>query len=179
MRGVSPVVSFVLIVAIVITTTMAAYIWASDAVKSMNEPGRIKSLINQFIALDQALKQTAHGDINFTNLFELYYPEGFLELRPGTDSLNYIFVQQARVLGYTPEKQVMITWTTDEASNSTLNYGESTSLGTILTNSSYVTVHSITITTELHPYVTYYYNITSCDVYANCLTNGTYTFEIS
>lgn len=181
MRGVSPVISFVLVVFIVIVSTIAAYLWASDVVKTMNEPGRVKNYVNQFVALDQALKQTARGDYNFTNQFELYHPDSdaFVQVRDDVSAITFIFNQYAQIIGYTPEKQVRIAWTTDESSNSSVNYGATRNLGTIAGNSSLVTLHNITITAELHPNVMYYYNTTSCDAVANCNTSGTYNFTIT
>jgi hypothetical protein len=106
-KGVSEVVSFVLILAIMITATMSAYVWVSANISSLNEPGRIKNLANQMLSLDYAIKSAAHGDINFTNKFELYYPDGYFELRNTTSSINsslmpvLIIRQASLVLGYT------------------------------------------------------------------------------
>jgi len=105
-KGVSEVVSFVLVLAIMITATMSAYIWASSSIPSLNEPGRIKNLINQMISLDSVIQSTAHGDINFTTKYEIYYPDGYFELRNMTTSLNgslmpvLVINQKAMVLGY-------------------------------------------------------------------------------
>jgi FlaG/FlaF family flagellin (archaellin) len=105
-KGVSEVVSFVLIVAIMITATMSAYVWASSNINSINEPGRIKNLMNQMIALDGVIKSVAHGDVNFTSRFELYYPDGYFELRNTTANASnnlmpvLIIRQNAMVLGY-------------------------------------------------------------------------------
>lgn len=68
-----------------------------------------------------------------------------------------------------------IIWNTDEVANSTLNYGVNTSLGTVITNSSYTTNHSI-ILTGLSSNTTYYYNVTSCDWLNHCTTSGVYNF---
>lgn len=106
-KGVSEVVSFVLIVAIMITATMSAYVWASSSITSLNEPGRIRNLLNQMIALDGVIKSVAHGDTNFTSKFELYYPDSYFELRNTTTNSNsslmpvLIIRQNAVILGYT------------------------------------------------------------------------------
>ena len=106
-KGVSEVVSFVLIAAIMITSTMAAYVWANSNINSINEPGRIKNLLNQMIALDGVVKYVAHGDVNFSSKFELYYPDGYFELRNTTANVNsslmpvLVIRQNAMILGYT------------------------------------------------------------------------------
>ncbi len=105
-KGVSEVVSFVLITAIMITATMSAYVWASSNINSINEPGRIKNLMNQMIAMDGVIKSVAHGDVNFTSKFELYYPDGYFELRNTTANVNsslmpvLVIRQNAMILGY-------------------------------------------------------------------------------
>ncbi len=68
-----------------------------------------------------------------------------------------------------------ITWDTDELANSSVNYGTSTSLGTIALNATNVTSHAINVT-GLTNGTTYYYNITSCDLVGNCNETGTYNF---
>jgi len=106
-KGVSEVVSFVLVTAIMITATMAAYVWASNSISTLNEPGRIKNLANQMISLDSVVRSVAHGDINFTNKFDLYYPDSYFELRNTTANLNgslmpvLVITQKSQVLGYT------------------------------------------------------------------------------
>ncbi len=106
-KGVSEVVSFVLVLAIMITATMSAYIWASSSIPMLNEPGRIKNLVNQLISLDSVIKSTAHGDINFTTTYELYYPDGYFALLNTTTDLNSSLMpvlminQKSLVLGYT------------------------------------------------------------------------------
>jgi len=68
-----------------------------------------------------------------------------------------------------------ITWTTDEAANSTVNYGNTTALGTLQSNSTSATSHLIALT-SLTSAMTYYYNVTSCDASSNCNTTGPYNF---
>jgi hypothetical protein len=68
-----------------------------------------------------------------------------------------------------------ITWTTNENSNTSVNYGTTTSLGTKSQTNDAVTSHSRSLS-SLTPNTTYYYNVTSCDTSGNCQTNGTYNF---
>ncbi len=98
-RGVSPTVSFVLIVAIIVIASSAAYLWAYPLVNGINEPGKVKNLQNQMISLDYMIRATAHGDINFTNSYELYAPSGYLWLNDTHDKIRLTFLQKAEVIG--------------------------------------------------------------------------------
>ena len=71
-----------------------------------------------------------------------------------------------------------ITWTTNENTNSSVNYGTATSLGTVSDSSSLTTSHSIALS-GLSASTLYYYNITSCDSTNNCITNGANSFTTS
>jgi len=71
-----------------------------------------------------------------------------------------------------------ITFNTDNepfGANRTINYGNTTALGTIDEFVGYTTDHN-ELLTGLMPNTTYYVNITVCDGSANCATNGTYNF---
>ena len=69
----------------------------------------------------------------------------------------------------------VITWTTDEAANESVNYGTTTGLGTTSVSATYDTSHSRTLS-SLSADTTYYYNLTSCDQATNCNTTGPLTF---
>ncbi|MBW2984920.1 Ig-like domain-containing protein, partial [Candidatus Woesearchaeota archaeon] len=75
----------------------------------------------------------------------------------------------------TYESAVIVWQTNNEASNSSLNYGISLSLGTTAANSSFVNDHSIALT-NLTNSTLYYFNVTSCDSTGNCNTSGYYNF---
>jgi len=72
-----------------------------------------------------------------------------------------------------------ITWTTDEASDSEVNYGISMALGTIESDLTMVSMHSVTLT-GLAPKTTYYYEVESTDSSVNTATDDNndvyYTF---
>jgi hypothetical protein len=68
-----------------------------------------------------------------------------------------------------------ITWTTDEASNSTVNYGTTTAVGTFAGSDTDVTSHSVGLS-GLTNNTLYYYNVTSCDAADNCNTSIQYNF---
>jgi len=63
-----------------------------------------------------------------------------------------------------------ITWTTNEVSDSEVNYGKSTALGSTVSNSTMVISHSVTLT-GLEPGNTYYYEVNSTDSSGNTATD--------
>jgi len=73
---------------------------------------------------------------------------------------------------------VIISWTTNENANSSVNYGTTSDLGSITSNSSRVTSHSVPLS-SLSSSTVYYYNVTSCDSANNCNTTGTNSFTTS
>jgi len=71
----------------------------------------------------------------------------------------------------------VITWNTDENSNSSVNYGiNATNFNNSIIDGSLVMSHSLTLS-ALSTLTTYYFIVTSCDIYGNCATNGTYSFK--
>ena len=175
-KGVSEVVSFVLILAVIIVTTLAAYLWATQSIEGLNEPGRIKSFINQMTGLDDVIRSTAHGDINFTNTFKLTAPDGFIEVREDADLLVLSFIQKAQVLGYASKKGILIQWNTTLETNATIEWGLNTdTLGNVTINTTYALAHYQGLY-ELDAGKTFYYNITSCDIFGNCNETGVYNF---
>ncbi|MBE3136433.1 MAG: fibronectin type III domain-containing protein [Thermoplasmata archaeon] len=72
--------------------------------------------------------------------------------------------------------QAIISWDTDEDSDSVVNYGTTTALGNTSSDSTMVTSHSILLTNIL-PDTTYYYEVQSTDASSNTATdnnNGSY-----
>lgn len=79
-----------------------------------------------------------------------------------------------------------ITWTTDEAADSVIDYGLTTSYGSQLSDPSFNTIHSVTLS-SLSPETTYHYQVSSTDSCGNgpaqsddnVFTTGSADFEIS
>ncbi len=68
----------------------------------------------------------------------------------------------------------VITWTTNEVANSTVNYGTALNLGSTAESSALAASHSISL--SLSASTLYYYNVTSCDPAGNCNTSSIYNF---
>ncbi len=77
--------------------------------------------------------------------------------------------------GNITETTATITWTTDELANSTVNYGNTTDLGTIVSDSEFVGNHTITLT-GLDLATLYYYEVSSTDSVGNSAVSDTGNF---
>jgi len=66
----------------------------------------------------------------------------------------------------TTNESATINWTTDELTNTSVKYGNTTSLGNIVTNTSFLLNHTLTLTIPSN--TTIYFNITSCDSLGAC-----------
>lgn len=69
-----------------------------------------------------------------------------------------------------------ITWTTDEAANSVVEYGTTTGYGANVTVAAMVTGHSLSLT-GLTPFTTYHYRVRSSDASGNLTTSTDRTFQ--
>ena len=69
-----------------------------------------------------------------------------------------------------------ITWTTDEASNSVVEYGLTTSYGSTASNPANVTSHSIPLS-SLSANTLYHYRVKSTDAAGNTATSGDHSFQ--
>jgi len=70
-----------------------------------------------------------------------------------------------------------ITWTTDESSTSTVEYGLTTDYGSTSSSVAFTTSHSITLA-DLTPNVTYHFRVSSKDASGNTATSTDYTFIV-
>lgn len=69
----------------------------------------------------------------------------------------------------------LINWLTDDGSNSTVEFGLTTALGTLVEDAAMVADHTINLT-GLTDGTLYYYNVTSCNNQALCSTEGPFNF---
>jgi PKD repeat protein len=67
------------------------------------------------------------------------------------------------------------TWATDQAANSRVDYGTTTALGSMASDASLTFSHNLMMP-GLTPNTTYYYNVTSCNIFSACTTAGPYSF---
>ena len=76
------------------------------------------------------------------------------------------------------QNSATITWTTDELSNSVVEYGTTTGYGSTKSDATLATSHSITLT-GLSASMTYHYQVKSTDASGNTATSSDYTFTTS
>jgi hypothetical protein len=69
----------------------------------------------------------------------------------------------------------LINWSTNVSSNSSVNYGVTTALGTFSISTSFTMNNTITLTNLINSTL-YYYNVTSCNNIGSCNESGTYNF---
>ncbi|MDZ7360073.1 MAG: M14 family zinc carboxypeptidase [candidate division KSB1 bacterium] len=70
----------------------------------------------------------------------------------------------------------LITWTTDENSNSVVEYGLTTGYGSTVSNGTNLTSHSMTLN-NLTANTLYHYRVKSTDPFDNATTSGDFTFQ--
>lgn len=99
-KGITPVISYVLLVGIVVITTSAAYFWAYPHIDRLGEGPKAQNMVNQMESLDYAMRQTIHGEIGFRNSFNLHIPEGSIRLEEDNDKIIFNFQQGTAVVGY-------------------------------------------------------------------------------
>jgi carboxypeptidase T len=81
-------------------------------------------------------------------------------------------VQATNVTG----TSALITWATDENSNSVVEYGLTTGYGSTVSNGTNVTSHSMTLN-NLTANTLYHYRVKSTDPFDNATTSGDFTFQ--
>lgn len=93
----------------------------------------------------------------------------------GTSDVTPPIISGVNVSSITTTSAV-INWTTDEGSNSVVEYGLTTSYGSTTSNSTMVTSHSITLT-SLTANTIYHYRVKSTDAAGNTATDVDHSFQ--
>ncbi len=89
-KGISPVVSYVLIVAIVVIISIGSYIWADYTQRQFKDKLVVKDMESQMVGLDTLVREVAHGDTNYTLTHTIYYQSGTMDVVAGNDWIRYI-----------------------------------------------------------------------------------------
>jgi lysophospholipase L1-like esterase len=98
---------------------------------------------------------------------------GGVTVSPSTDTTAPVISSATSSVGVST---TTIAWVTDEASDSRINYGTSTSYGSVVTDpSSFTTSHALSLT-GLTSYVTYHFQIQSADAHGNVVISADQTF---
>jgi regulation of enolase protein 1 (concanavalin A-like superfamily) len=96
-------------------------------------------------------------------------PEDF----PGPDTVDPVVVSGPSVAP--GSGWAVVTWTTDEASTSLVDYGLTTGLGSSTSSPQWVTEHAVLLT-GLSPSTTYWAKVTSADPSGNVTSSGLFSF---
>ncbi|MEM4221825.1 MAG: hypothetical protein QW097_00120 [archaeon] len=101
MHGISEVISYVLVIAIIVTLTMTAYYWAVPSVIGLGEGAKVQTLWNQMKALDSFIQETAHGDIGFKQTFHFQMPkDSFIKIDENLSGILFFFRQESGIVGF-------------------------------------------------------------------------------
>lgn len=98
-KGINPVVSYVMIIALVMTVSIGTYVWAQYKTDTLKDPPAVLSMKDQMLSIDSAIQNVAHGDINFTTQLEVHYPVGTLAVSGSQDSVKYFASIRGEVYG--------------------------------------------------------------------------------
>ena len=82
-KGISPAVSYVLLLALIVIMSAGAYIWGDYEVRRLQDTPIAHNMESQMVSIDELVQAAAHGDVNFTATMNLYYTKGVVEVSNG------------------------------------------------------------------------------------------------
>jgi hypothetical protein len=88
-RGVSPAVSYVLLVALSIIVAVGAYVWGTYEVNRLQDQPIASNMEAQMVSIDQVVQSVSHGDTNFTTVIEVFYPKGVMQVDEDNDWIKW------------------------------------------------------------------------------------------
>lgn len=88
-KGVSPAVSYVLLLAIVVIISVSAYVWGDYEVRRLQDAPIAHNMESQLISIDQLVQAVSHGDTNFTVVMNLYYVKGIMQVDASDNWIKY------------------------------------------------------------------------------------------
>jgi hypothetical protein len=93
-------------------------------------------------------------------------------------SLTYSPIYTSNIVSDLTYDSANILLTINQYANYSLQYGDTSALGTFIDNNNLLASHNISLT-NLVSNTLYYYNITSCNSFNPCITDGPYNFTTS
>lgn len=88
-RGISPSISYVLILALVITISLGAFIWGNAELNRLQDIPIASNMESQLITIDQIIQSVSHGDTNFTVTQQLFFPKGIIQIEDNNDWVKF------------------------------------------------------------------------------------------
>jgi hypothetical protein len=127
------------------------------------------------VAIDQSFSVIVQTDVN-NNINESNETNNSLEKIWGADSTPPVFLSQPTLDSLT-ETSAVISWVTDEYSDSRVEYGKASGIYDLTTtDSEFVTLHAIKLL-DLDAHTTYHFIVQSADTYGNTAQSEEKTFE--
>ena len=123
-----------------------------------NHHVQLNAVLPQTLYYFYVCTETPDGQVCCSDEFEFYTTSA-------PDTEPPLFISGPNV-DYISDSRAVITWETDEISNSTVHYGQIGSYTSIITDSSFVIFHSITLT-NLDPGISYQFYVESQDPSGN------------
>ncbi len=115
-KGITPVISYVMLIAIVVVTTSAAYFWAYPHVERLGDGPKNINLVNQMESFDYELRRILNSEVGARNTFPLHLPEGNIRLDEENNKIVLSFRQDVATVGHiSPPEEIgkpRLTWET-------------------------------------------------------------------
>ena len=96
-KGISPAVSYVMMLAIIVIISVSAYVWGDYEVRRLQDAPIAHNIESQMISIDQLIQAVSHGDTNFTSTMNLYYLKGIMQVDASHDWIKYTAELNANV----------------------------------------------------------------------------------
>ncbi len=96
-KGISPAVSYVLLLALVVIVSVAAYLWGTYDVQKLEDAPIAHNIESQMISADQLIQAASHGDTNFTATMGMYYSKGVMQVDSRHGWIKYMAELDANV----------------------------------------------------------------------------------
>jgi hypothetical protein len=96
-KAISPTVSYVLLLALAVTLSIAAYYWGTYEINRLEDVPIAKNVETQMLSVDALLQSVAHGDTNFTSSMVLYYSKGVLQVNDSGNAVKYTGQLNAKI----------------------------------------------------------------------------------
>lgn len=100
--GVSPAVSYVLLMMVSVSVVVVTFLWGSYQTEKLSEAPILPHMETQMVAVDDRIQEVAHGDINFTTKISLYYDKGVIRV---DEDRNWIIYSANLLAGYPGEME--------------------------------------------------------------------------
>jgi len=96
-KGISPTVSYVLLLALAVILSISAYFWGTYEITRLEDIPIAQNVQTQMHSIDALIQSVAHGDINFTSNLVLYYPKGVMQVNASGEAIKYTGQLNAKI----------------------------------------------------------------------------------